>query len=394
MPTLRILQITPYGAEAWAYGGIPRAVSALAGALARRGHDVVVATTDACDRASRLERGRLPQPGSRVRVFPNRSNWLAYQWQLFTPRGFRRFVFENVSKFDVVHIHAHRHWLEVCAARACAACSVPFVLTPNGTGPRIERREVAKLAWDRTLGRGTFERAGVVTAVSLAEWRDLERFGVAAEQIRLLPNSVSLSEFEHLPTVARTPGDPRWPVLMFLGKLTPRKRVDVLVRALARLHESVRLRVAGNDMGAGCEARRLARRLDVDSRIEWLGLLRGPARLSALAGADLVVYPSSDEVFGLVAIEALLCGTPVVVGNDSGCAEIVTRVGGGSVVPPGDPVALADAIRHHLASADAWRARARAAATLIRTEYSSDRVAEIAEGIYKAVVRRRAAVTA
>ena len=394
VPTLRILQITPYAAGAWAYGGIPRAVSALTGALARRGHEVTVATTDVCDASSRLHQPDRGADGARVRVFSNRSNWLAYHWQVFTPRGFRRYVFEQVPRFDVVHVHAHRHWLEVCAAAACEAHGVPFVLTPNGTAPRIERRQVLKAVWDRTLGREVFERAAVVTAVSGAEQRDLLALGVAPERIRLLPNPVDLSEFDQPRRPPPRRNSAHSPTVLFLGKLTPRKGVDVLVRALAQLDSNVRLQIAGNDMGAGRAVRHLARRLRVDSRIEWLGLLRGAERLRALAAADLVAYPSRDEVFGLVAVEALLCGSPVVVGDDSGCAEIVSRVGGGSVVPYGDAEALAEVIRQHLSEPERWHQRAGDAARLVRQEFSADRIAQLAETIYADAAPPRLAVTA
>src|SRR5262249_53156885 len=92
---MRILHITPYFEAGWAYGGNPRVVSALVKGLARRGHDLTVCTTDACDRSSRLAMpdriGRWAWPpfktsaGSEVRVFPNLSNKLAYDLQFFVP---------------------------------------------------------------------------------------------------------------------------------------------------------------------------------------------------------------------------------------------------------------------------------------------------------------------
>ena len=140
---------------------------------------------------------------------------------------------------------------------------------------------------------------------------------------------------------------------MFLGKLTPRKRVDVLVRAFAQLQRrDAWLVIAGNDMGAGGDTRSLVRSLGLEARTVFTGLLRGQERLDALADADVVVYPSQDEVFGLVPLEALLSGTPVIVAGDSGCGEIVSQTGGGQVVPLGDVDALARAI-----GGDAGRAR-------------------------------------
>src|SRR6185436_16167317 len=100
--------------------------------------------------------------------------------------------------------------------------------------------------------------------------------------------------------------------------MTPRKRLDVLVDAFAMLEpRTSRLVIAGNDMGAGDHARARVRSHRLEERVTFAGLLHGSERLHALADADVVVYPGEHEVFGLVAIEALLCGTPVVVADDS-----------------------------------------------------------------------------
>ncbi len=121
------------------------------------------------------------------------------------------------------------------------------------------------------------------------------------------------------------------PLVVFLGKMTPRKRLDVVMAAMPRVQmRAARLVVAGNDMGSGPAARQLASTLGIAERTQFLGLLTGRARLDLLTDADVVVYPSADEVFGLVPLEALLCGTPVVVADDSGCGEIVGALDGGA----------------------------------------------------------------
>src|SRR5207237_10260572 len=90
--------------------------------------------------------------------------------------------------------------------------------------------------------------------------------------------------------------------------------------------------------------RRLVARRHLEARTIFTGLLCGRERLEALADADVVVYPSRDEVFGLVPLEALCSGTPVVVADDSGCGEVIARTGGGQIVSQGDASAVARAI--------------------------------------------------
>src|SRR5205823_1674272 len=114
------------------------------------------------------------------------------------------------------------------------------------------------------------------------------------------------------------PPRPAAAIVLFLGKLTPRKRVDRLVRAFAAITQSnARLVIAGNDMGAERSIRSLVQSLALDTRTTFTGLLRGRDRLEALADADVVAYPSEQEIFGLVPLEALLLHTPVVVSDDS-----------------------------------------------------------------------------
>ena len=112
-----------------------------------------------------------------------------------------------------------------CARRDCRVPSreegVPYVLAPNGTAPRIERRRLAKQAFDIIAGRRIVRGAARVLAVSNAERLQLRELGVAAPAIRVIPNPVDLDEF----TSPITPGRfrqrfalPSGPLVMFLGK--------------------------------------------------------------------------------------------------------------------------------------------------------------------------------
>ncbi len=391
---LRILHVTPYSAEAWAYGGIPRLAHSLARGLARRGHDVTVCTTDACDASSRLpSRERHTPDGVDLRVFPNVSNRLAYHAQLFLPMGLHEYLATHARTFDVAHLHACRNLPGVIAAYHLRRSGVPYVLAPNGTAPRIERRQLAKRVFDGVVGRRVLRGASRVLAVSLSERRQLDALGVEPSMIRVIPNPLDLDEFT-TPVVrgcfrrrlALGPG----PLVLFLGKLTPRKRVDVLVRAFARLrHAEASLVIAGNDMGGGAAARALVRALGLEHRTLFTGLLRAGERLEALADADVLVYPSEHEIFGLVPMEALLSGTPVIVSDDSGCGEVVNATGGGLVVPLGplgDDRVLAAAIDAVLSRPASWRSAATAAAVRVRASYGADVVGSQIDQLYDEMV--------
>jgi glycosyltransferase involved in cell wall biosynthesis len=366
----------------------------MARGLAARGHHVTLCTTDACDAVSRLPAGvRLQslssRPSRRIereverRVFPNLSNSLAYNCQLFLPIGLSGYLKRHAGSFDVAHLHACRNLPGVIAARHLTAAGVPYVVSPNGTAPNLEWRYAAKRTFDAIFGN-VMSGAARVMAVTRAEQRQLAAAGVPPERISLVANPLAIEEFDTPVSRERFRAScgVDGPLVAYLGKLTPRKRVPLLVRAFASLDlPEATLVVAGNDMGGGHAARNAARDLGVQRRVLFTGLLTGRERLELLAGADVLVYPSEHEIFGLVPLEALLCGTPVIVANDSGCGEVIAFTGGGLVVP-GDVEALRSAIAHVLAAPALWRAAASEAAKRIRALYAPEVVCSQLERVY------------
>jgi glycosyltransferase involved in cell wall biosynthesis len=390
MTALRILHVVPYYEQAWAYGGIPRLATTMTRALAQRGHQVTVCTTDVRDERTRASSLAPSAHGVDVRMFRNVSNAAAYHLQFFTPIGLRAYLKHAAAAFDIAHLHACHNLPGVIAAAELSRAGVPYLISPNGTARPIERRVLAKRVFALTAGRRMLADAARVIAVSRAERVQLQALGVKPSAIASIPNPIDDREFDRIPDGARlraTLEVGRRPVVLFLGKLTPRKGVDHLVRAFASLDRSdAVLIVAGNDMGAGGAIDSLVRSLGLGRRVLRPGLLTGAERLDALAAANVVIYPSRDEIFGLVPLEALLCGTPVVVCGDSGCGEVITATGGGHVVPHGNAQALSDAIESILTDERLWRRRAAAAGEVARRLFGADVVCGQLEALYAAVL--------
>ena len=213
------------------------------------------------------------------------------------------------------------------AARWCRQAGCRTSSAPNGTAPRIERRQALKRVWDTVWGRRDLAAAAAVLAVSQAERAQLLAMGVEPQRIRVVPNPLDLDEWAPPPVrgaFRRQHGLGDAPLVVFLGKITPRKRLDVVMAAMARVRSRAQHDSSWQATTWGLAPPRGDWRppLGIAERTRFVGLLTGRARLDLLADADVVVYPSADEVFGLVPLEALLCGTPVVVADDSGCAEV------------------------------------------------------------------------
>ncbi len=400
MDRLRITHVTPYFDEAWAYGGIPRVVTDQVIGLAARGVQVSVVTTDACSADTRLPRyddatTRQPHPpasrhGAEVRTFANLSNRLAYRYQFFAPLGMDRHLRAAAQQADVAHLHGLHNLPGVYAARHFRYAGIPYIVQPNGTAPRIERRRLAKLVFDTVLGRRVLRDASALVAVTEIERSQLINMGAEPAKISVIPNPVDASL-----TAAPGAGSDfrqRWElgdesIVLYLGQLSPRKRVDLLVRAVAKLPATTRLVIAGSDMGCRKQLERLAARLGIASRTVFTGVLEGEDRLSALAAADVVAYPTEDEIFGLVPLEALLCGTPVVVSDDCGCGEVIGRTGGGIISSSGDAEALSHALSTVIDNPDTWREPVTRAQQRIRELFSREVVAEQLEELYRSVAR-------
>ena len=386
---MRVLHVVPSFYPAWAYGGMPRCAYELCRALVQLGVEVTVWTTDAYDATGRLPDTTAVADGITIRRFPNLSNCLAYHRQFYIPRGLRKYAPLHVGEFDLLHLHSHRHLLQPFVAKPARRARIPYIFTGNGTVPRVERHLSIKGLVD-ILGARTFLRdAAACIAVAQAEVAHYRAAGVPRERIAVIPNGIRLEEFRTLP--ARGGFRQRYalgdaPLVLFVGKITPRKGVDVLLRALKRLPVNVQLVVAGNFMMPEQPIRALAQSLCINERVRFVGLLSGSDKLAAFVDADVTAYPSRDEIFGLVPCESLMCGTAVVVCDDSGCGEWTAAAGGGILVRYGDDAALAAALRRLLQAPAERQRHASSGRRYIQEHLGWERVAQQTLALYDSVL--------
>jgi len=345
---MRILMGIPFLYPALSYGGAARAAYQLAAAMQELGHEVTVLTTDVWDSRSRYQNQGFEAPFTVIRV-PNVSNTIAYYWQFYTPLGVLKHAERLLANADILHLITFRNLLNDLLARTAVKQKIPFLLTGQGTIPRIERFQWIKRCYDALIGWWQLKHASGYIAVSNAEFGSMRRFGLPQEKIRIIPNGVTEIDIPVSGCFRK-----RWgiadeeKIILFLGKITPRKGVQHLVRAFAEIRNQARLVIAGNDMGYGPRIHRLSAQLQLKDRVLWTGLLDDRQKQEALHDADVTVYPSANEAFGLVPLESILAGTPVIVCDDDGCGEVIREVGGGDLVPWADPNALCDAILRRL----------------------------------------------
>ncbi len=346
--------MVPYFYPAWAYGGIPRVVYELSKALVKKGYDVTVCTTDVRDKNSRCDNSGKDTviSGIKVHYFKNLNNSLAYTYQFFLPVGLAGCMRKYISGFDIIHLHGHRHLLNNIVHHYALKSNTPYIFSGHGTVLRIERRFFAKRVFDRVLGNIILRDAKHFVAVSENEVRQYEEMGVNRGKIALIYNGIDIDAYRVLPekdSFRKKYGLTGENIILYLGKITPRKGVDFLVKAFSELKmdDSV-LVIAGNDMGFKNKVEMIIKERSLGGRVILTGLLVGEAKLSAYQDADVLVYPAIHEIFGLVPFESIMCGTPVIVTDDCGCGEIISREGIGYIVRYNDIYGLRDKIKEVL----------------------------------------------
>ena len=163
-----------------------------------------------------------------------------------------------------------------------------------------------------------------------------------------------------------------------------------VIRAFARVRaelEPCLLIIAGPDDGELAPLQALAGELGLRDSVRLTGPLYSEEKLSCYVDADVLASPAVHEIFGLVPLEALMCGTPVVVTDDCGSGSLVAEAGAGSTVPYGDVDALGVTLLRVLRSPSEATQHVQSGQAYIRERLSWDAVLANQEGVYKEAIR-------
>jgi glycosyltransferase involved in cell wall biosynthesis len=335
---MRVLEVTQRFPPA--VGGVEQHVNHVATRLVRAGVDVEVLTTDLL-RDSPFARMSSPPPSASFPVTRVRA------WKMFdAPHGLGIVAPAMLpailaSPADIIHAHSYGQFPTFAGSLASALDHSILIVTPHSDAGRPTW---SKRLFDRIVPRLTLKAATRVIAVSEHESACLARMGVARDRIRVIPNGVDVGEF----TKAGTRGNRDGVVGLFVGRLDPdQKGLDVLIRAMTKLPRNplLRLRLVGEDWGGAELLRQLAHRLGVADRVTLVGKLSRVQLVSEFVEADFVVLPSRFEPFGIVLLEAMAAGLPVIASRVGGIPEIVAEGRTGLLVEPDNADALARSLQ-------------------------------------------------
>jgi D-inositol-3-phosphate glycosyltransferase len=391
----------------WETGGMNVYVRELARALGARGVPVDIFT--------RRQSSEAPDvveyaPGARVvhleagpRRHVDKYDVLDYLPDLAC--GIQRWRALTGLSYDLIHSH---YWLSGRLGLLFAdRWGVPMVsmfhtlaqLKNRVAESTAEREQTVRFEIERRTMAGSDR---VIAATDVDRAHMLRHYGALAP-VTVIPGGVDLERFrpQDQVTARAVLGLPaQAKVLLFVGRIQRLKGLEVLLRAFSLLLAQdsgldPRLVVVGGRPTTILESREIARleqlavRLGMAERVAFVGAVSHERLPLYYAAADCTVMPSSYESFGLVAVESLACGRPVVATRIGGLRTIVRDGETGVLVPWRDASLFADALRRVLVD-DAFRARLAAAARASVMDFGWDRIADEHLALYADVLAERA----
>jgi phosphatidylinositol alpha-mannosyltransferase len=368
---MRILQVSPYSWDV--PGGVQVHVDQLATHLRSRGHEVHVLAP---------ARSQIRREGVTVvgKAIPFRGNGSVARI-CFSPQS-ARIVKRALLAFrpDVIHVHEplapSTAMFTVLGANAPVVATFHSNLPPDSAGGVFFRlaSPVIRPVWnriDRFIAVSPVARASVLA-------------GMGDAPVTIVPNGLDVDRFANAPRAALGPGRH----MLFVGRLEPRKGFPVAVRAfalLARGYPDLRLLVVGDGSARNAIDNLPA---DVIDRVVMLGRVKGGELPAYYRAADVFVSPAlGNESFGIVLLEAMAAGLPVVASDISGYRDVARNDREALLVPPADPDALAAGVARVLEERELAESLVEAGRRRAR-DFSWEVVATRLEEIYRDVVMR------
>lgn len=429
---MKISMVSEHASPLAALGGVDAGgqnvhVAALSEALARRGHSVTVYTRrDAQDLPARVQAGpRLevvhvdagpPCHVPKDELLPfmgDLAEGIAKDWGRRPPDVVHgHFWMSGLAALEAVRRiggdtagpdAAGRDARRDGARRDDGEYRIPVIQTFHALGTvkrRHQGNEDTSPPQRRWLEPAVGRSADRIIATCSDEVFELKAMGIDTGKVSIAPCGVDLGLFSADGPPAPKPRTHR---ILSVGRLVPRKGVDLVIRALPQLAEAgfddVELLIVGGGAEPGAlhadpEVRRLldlAERLGIADKVKLGGQVPRGEMPGIFRSADAVVCTPWYEPFGIVPLEAMACGVPVVAAAVGGLQDTVLDHGTGLHVPPRDPEAIAAALAILLANPDLRAEMGAAGQARARTRYSWDRVAAETEKAYQLAIAEQPA---
>jgi glycosyltransferase involved in cell wall biosynthesis len=340
---MRVLYIGSYYKPAYIYGGTVRCVSQLCEAMVKLNSQVTFLTTNVNGK------GLLDVPLNKainvdgVEVFYYPIVNVPPHSYYFSP-GLAEACHNKIHDFDIVVLQSLFSFGMRASTTACKRAGIPYIIQPHGQllPWSLKQKWLKKQVYLYFVGRDYLNDAAALHCTAPSEAEAISQMGFRAPKF-VIPNGVDCNHFANLPIRGKfrkrfqIPDEAR--LLLFMGRLHPKKRPDLAIEALAAaqsLPGETHLLLAGPDeMRLVPTLLSSAQRLGCENRVHVTGLVEGDDILSILADVDLFLMPSEPESenFGMSAAEAMAAGLPILVSEGIPVGHWAELAGAGHMVP-------------------------------------------------------------
>jgi glycosyltransferase involved in cell wall biosynthesis len=380
---MRILQVIPYFTPK--RGGDVNVCYNLSKQLVNRGHEVTIIATD-----FEFDEGYAKSLVN-VRIIPFK---VTVRIGLFLiSLSMKKWLKKEIKNYDVIHLHNLQSYQNNVVYHYARKYGIPYVLQAHGLAPRMMKRSMLKKLYNWVWGYSILKTASKAFALTKMELDEHKEMGVGEDRIEIVPNGIDLSEYEAPPRRGEfrkkygIKDDEK--IVLYLGRIHKIKGIDLLVNAFAEIVEeldNIKLIIVGPDYGFLSILKRQIEGLKIGNKILFTGPIYGRDKLEAYVDADVYVLPSVYEAFPTTVLEAWACGTPVIITDRCGIADIVD--GRAGCVVEYDKDQMQNAIIKILSDEELRRGFREEGRKLVKNEFGWEGVVLDIEKIYLGLIGR------
>lgn len=326
-----------------------------------------------------------------VKYFP----YYFYIHYTFAPEMFF-YLLKQVGQYDLVHVTSLWNFPALAGSFASKISKKPFVLSPRGVlyEETIKMKSnLFKRLYFSSIARNYFYRANAIHFTTEHERDNLASFIAPPSNSFVVPNGIDLEQYTSLPNKETFTN--KYPVLrskkylLFLGRIARKKGLDILIDAykeISKSDDAIYLVIAGPDReGYKNEIDILLKKSGILDKVIFTGMLRGNDKFAAFVGAEAFVLPSYSENFGMAVVEAMACGTPVIISNEVGISSELLKNKAGLITKL-DPKDLYLAINNLIGDKTVKLQLVDNAKQLVKRKYDINVVADMMINEYKKIL--------
>ena len=305
-------------------GGMEKVIWEISKRLSKKGHEVSILQTDLYDKKTKHEKYTEKQ-GVKIITCKNNSFLFGYGYS----SSFKKELKKIWRGFDLVHIHGCGRFTTDFSLKLLGG-KIPIIFTAHGFF-HSKKAKIFKFL-DGILLKKNFKKIGFATALTKAEYSGYKKMGVGVDRVVEIPNGIDLKKFKSNQKEINNlqkKYEINKKLVLYVGRIHKSKGLEYLIRAVKDI--DCQVLIVGRDSGYKKELEKIAKKLGIRDKIIFTGAVSEKELVNSYFASDVFVLASEHEGFGLVVIEAMACGLPVIVSDRGSLPYIVNNEKNGFV---------------------------------------------------------------